>query len=215
MDLKGAKEFQKKYGIDKVNSKVLQSIIEVQGYRFIEFNGISDTKEVQTLINLLGLQQRVLSSKCFIFQNDHYRLLFIHEELNEEERMIVLAHEEGHIWNNHLIRNGSIYDDVKQEYEANEFAHYLLKDTSSEKRKRRFIVCMFLVVIGVMLGVFFKQKHDAITYTESLYITESGAKYHRKDCVYIRDRKDVHRMTLVEFDTGEYEACEVCFPDDQ
>lgn len=215
MGLKDAREFQRKYGIDKINSKVLQSIIEAQGYRFIEFNGISDTKEVQTLINLLGLQQRVLSSKCFAFHNEHYRLLFIHEDLNDEERTIVLAHEEGHIWNDHLDRTGSIYDDVKQEFEANEFAHYLLKDTSAEKRKRWFIACMAFIVIGVMLGIFLKEKHDLVTYTENLYITEAGTKYHRKDCVYTRDRKDVHRMTLAEFNTGEYEACEVCFPDDQ
>lgn len=157
----------------------------------------------------------MLSSKCFAFHNDYYRLLFIHEELNEEERLIVLAHEEGHIWNCHLDRNGSIYDDIKQEFEANEFAHYLLQDTFAEKRRRWFIICIFLAVVGVTLGVFLKQKHDAITYTENLYITEAGTKYHRKECVYIRNRKDVHRMTLVEFDSGEYAACAVCFPDDQ
>lgn len=46
-------------------------------------------------------------------------------------------------------------------------------------------------------------------------ITEAGSKYHRKQCVYVKDRKDVRKMTLEEFDSDIYEPCDVCFPDDQ
>ena len=60
-----------------------------------------------------------------------------------------------------------------------------------------------------------KEKYDSFAYTKNLYITESGTKYHRKECVYVRDRKDVHRMTLEQFESDLYEPCEVCFPNDQ
>lgn len=215
MSLKSAKEFQKKYGVDKLNCKVLQSIIESQGYRFIEFNGIADSKEIQTLIELLDVKQNVLSSRCFIYQDEHHRLLFIHEDLNEEERLVVLAHEEGHIWNKHMIQKSSLYDNVLQEFEANEFAHYILKDKTTEKRIRWLIIALVAVISGILIGVFTKEKYDSFTYTKNLYITESGTKYHRKECVYVRDRKDVHRMTLKQFESDLYEPCEVCFPNDQ
>ena len=210
-----ANSFQREFSIYSITYPALKEAVEKQGYTVVEFNHIYNEEAVACLIDALNISDAVLRSRGFTYADCNHRVVFIHEDLSDDEKLMVLAHEEGHIYCRHMNTSPIIGQDVQDEYEANEFAHYLLKDTSSEKRKRRFIVCMFLVVIGVMLGVFFKQKHDAITYTESLYITESGAKYHRKDCVYIRDRKDVHRMTLVEFDTGEYEACEVCFPDDQ
>ena len=69
----------------------------------------------------------------------------------------------------------------------------------------------FATVIGT--GFYFKQKSDEAIYTEDLYRTESGTKYHIKDCIYIKDRKDVFRLTKKEFESGEYEPCEACMPD--
>lgn len=215
MSLKSAKEFKKKYGVTKLNSRILQSIIESQGYTFIEFNGIADSEKVQTLIELLNLEQDIQSSRCFIYQDGYHRLLFIHEELNEDERLIVLAHEEGHIWNNHLQGSNTAYEDVIQEHEANEFAHYILKDPSLVLRKRKVFIAGFVFLLILFSGIVAKLKYNSATYTNNLYLTDSGEKYHRKQCVYVKDRIDRHRMTLEEYESGEYEACSVCFPDDQ
>ncbi|MDO4475695.1 MAG: ImmA/IrrE family metallo-endopeptidase, partial [Lachnospiraceae bacterium] len=195
--------------------RILQSIIENQGYTFVEYNGIADSKEVQTLIELLGIEQNILSSQCFIYQDNHHRLVFIHEDLSEEERMIVLAHEEGHIWNKHMCGNSSSYENILQEHEANEFAHYILKTGKTKKWIRRVIPAMMVLALGVMTVVFTRERQQAVVYTDSLFVTDAGEKYHRKECVYVRDRKDVHKLTQKEYESELYEACEVCFPDDQ
>jgi len=46
-----------------------------------------------------------------------------------------------------------------------------------------------------------------------VYITAKGKKYHLPDCRYIRDRKDVKKITLKDAIVQGYEPCEVCRPD--
>ena len=156
-------------------------------------------------------------SRCFTYRDDKYRIVFINEDLNEEERLVALAHEEGHIWNDHLTKDNVIGNDVIQEYEANEFAHYLLKDTTGKKKKTSVIVllCALVAVAGIIGGFAFKASHDAAVYTDDLYRTESGGKYHLRDCMFIKDKTNVYRLTREEFDSGEYEPCEACMPDER
>lgn len=90
-------EFRRKYQIKTVNSAVLCKILEIQGYTLVEFNNIENKEDVTSLIEALQLQEQTSCCKCFTYQNDKYRIVFIHQDLNDEERTIVLAHEEGHI----------------------------------------------------------------------------------------------------------------------
>lgn len=130
-------EFKRKYHLKTVNIATLREVLTAQGYTVIEFNNIENTEDVSSLIEALQLWDQISRSRCFTYQNDKFRIVFLHEDLNDEERTIVLAHEEGHIWNGHLSANNVLGTDVIQEYEANEFAHHLLKDkTGSSKRAR-------------------------------------------------------------------------------
>ena len=132
MDIKkSVKEFKRQYSIDVINSARLSEVIREQGYTIVEFNGIDDTDDVRCLIDVLQLQDQISHSKCFTYQDDKHRIVFIHEDLNEEERVVVLAHEEGHIWNKHLAHNSIFGEDIIQEYEANEFA----KQTEKKRLK--------------------------------------------------------------------------------
>ena len=126
-----------------------------------------------------------------------------------------MAHEEGHIWNGHLTNNNVIGNDVIQEHEANEFAHYLLKDKTGKRKKTITIVlaCSLIVVVGIVVGMALKNHHDAVVYTDNLFRTETGGKYHLRECMFIKDKTDVYRLTKEEFDSGEYEPCEACMPD--
>lgn len=156
-------------------------------------------------------------SRCFTYRDDKYRLVFINEGLNEEERQVALAHEEGHIWNDHLIRNNILGNDVIQEHQANEFAHYLLKDKDG-KQKRKLnitIISLVIVMIGILAGAAIKNRYDKAIYTDDLYRTDSGTKYHLKNCMYLEDRTDVYRLTKEEFESGYYEPCEACKPDER
>ena len=211
---KNADQFKSKFKIHAVNSATLYEAITAQGYTIIEFNGIDDSKDVSELVDALQLQEHIKNEKCFTFQNDKYRLVFLHEDLNEDERTVVLAHEEGHIWNGHMTRDSSFGTDVIQEYEANEFAHYLLSDRTGKRKLSRItaVVCVLILILGIITGVFLMRQHNEAVYTDNLYRTETGTKYHLRDCMYIKDKTDVYRLTREEFESGEYEPCGACIP---
>lgn len=211
---KNVAEFRRKYRLKVVSSASLREILVTQGYTVVEFNGIDEKEEVASLIDALHLQDYISHSRGFAYQNDKYRIIFIHEDLNEEERCIVLAHEEGHIWNGHMVQNSVFGTDVVQEYEANEFAHHLLHDRNGNKKRIKIlsILCGLIIAVAISTGVVLKEKQNAMIYTENLYRTDTGEKYHLKNCMYIRDKKNIHRLTKEEFDSEEYEPCGACLP---
>ena len=211
---KSADQFKRQFKIRAVNSATLYEAITAQGFTIIEFNGIDDNEDVSKLIDALRLQEYIKSEKCFTFQNDKYRLIFINEDLNEDERTVVLAHEEGHIWNGHMNQDNVFGTDVIQEYEANEFAHSLLMDRTGRKKRVRFVAAILILFLITSIGTiaFLKWKHDEVVYTDNLYRTATGTKYHLRDCMYITDKKDVYRLTREEFESGKYEPCEACIP---
>ena len=212
-----AKAFRKQYNTKIVNSATLCEALTEQGYTIIEYNGVQEKESVADLISALHLEDQISHSKCFTYQNEKYRLIFIHEDLNDEERTVVLAHEEGHIWNQHMHKDNAIGADVVHEHEANEFAHYLLKDRYGKKKRIHIItaMCVFALILITFIGLYLKQSHDKAVYTDDLYRTETGTKYHVRDCIYIRDRTDVYRLTQEEFDSGKYEPCSACMPDER
>lgn len=216
MNKNDVRRFLRQYHIKQITSDVLLDIITQQGYTPIEFNGIADDEDVQTLIEALDLEQYVKSCRCFIYQNQNHRLIFINENLNEEERTIVLAHEEGHIWCRH-INSGpvSIGADVIQEYEANQFMYLLLNDFSYPKRRFKKITAILIlslaIISSIICGVFTKYRKEV--YTDDLYRTDNGQKYHHRECYYLKDHTDIHLLSNEEFESGLYEPCKVCFPD--
>lgn len=212
-----ADEFKHKYSLKTINSADLWEALTAQGYTLVEFNSIENKENVASLIGALQLEDQIAQSKCFTYQNDKYRIVFIHEDLNDEERTIVLAHEEGHIWNGHMSSNNVLGTDVVQEYEANEFAHHLLKDKTGKKKRTKVtvVILTLILLLTVGTGMFLKQNHDKAVYTDDLYRTETGGKYHVRDCMYIKDKTNVYRLTQEEFDSGEYEPCGACKPNER
>lgn len=210
-----AAEFKRKYSLKTINSANLWEALTAQGYTLVEFNSIENKENVASLIGALQLEDQIARSKCFTYQNDKYRIVFIHEDLNDEERTVVLAHEEGHIWNGHMSSNNILGTDVVQEYEANEFAHYLLKDKTGKKKRTKVIsvLCTVLIIASISVGLFINKQHEKAVYTDDLYVTDTGSKYHVRDCMYIRDKTDVHRLSIEDFESGQYEPCSACMPD--
>ena len=103
-----ARAFRIQYNLSVINSATLCQTLNAQGYTIIEFNGIREKESVADLISALHLEDQIAHSKCFTYQSDKYRLIFIHEDLNDNERTVVLAHEEGHIWNQHMHKDNAI-----------------------------------------------------------------------------------------------------------
>lgn len=216
---KKATSFLKEYGLQNVTLENLRSVIQKQGYTIVEYNNIFNSENVATLINALGLEDFCEHSKGFTYADTKRRLVFLHEDLSYEEKRMVLAHEEGHIYCNHLTSTPILGRDVIDEHEANEFAHYLLNPSRFSKIKHilhRNQKIVLISTIGLALlaaaVVALCYTHKQQSYYGEYYITESGSKYHEKDCIFVKDKTNVRRITIEEFESGEYEPCRICLP---
>ena len=129
------KNFIKKHKLIFIDYSVLKNTAINMGYTVIEFNSIFNEKDVETVIQNLDLCENALKSRGFTYVSTEYRLIFINEDLNDEEKLLVLSHELGHIVCEHFSAAPIIGNDVKEEYEANEFSHYLLKQDVFRKIK--------------------------------------------------------------------------------
>ena len=213
------RKFIKEFGVHELNYASLRGYVERQGYTVVEYNHLSNDEIVSSLINALNLSENISNSKGFTYADQNQRIVFIHEDLSDAEKLVVLSHETGHIYLGHMSSAPIIGRDVQEEYEANEFAHFLINPgrwdrtiSSIRKHKVATIIIAICVVALVAAGVIFSQIEKEKQYYGEYYITESGNKYHEKDCIYVKDKTNTHRMTVEEFESGEYEPCKMCLP---
>ncbi len=211
-----AKSFIKKYKFNKPTLAKLRSIIEAQGYMLIEFNGVDDDKNVENVIRGLNLTEYVKCTKAFTYANESLRLVFVHEDLSDDEKLTVLLHEEGHIFCGHLKEGCILGEDVLQENEANEFVHYVTNQSFLSKigGKKVPIICSVAVLAigagGIYAGTVIEEEN---TYYEEYYVSKTGVKYHEEDCRYVKNKTDVRRLTKDDYESGIYEPCKVCIED--
>lgn len=213
------RKFIKEFGVHELNYASLREYVERQGYTVVEFSHLSNDETVSSLINALNLSKNISNSKGFTYADQNQRIVFIHEDLSDAEKLVVLSHETGHIYLGHMSSAPIIGRDVQEEYEANEFAHFLINPgrwdrTIASLRKHKvatFLIAICMVAL-VAAGVIFSQIEKEKQYYGEYYITETGNKYHEKDCIYVKDKTNTHRMTVEEFESGEYEPCKMCLP---
>ena len=215
-----AKNLLLEYGIGKITLDNLVYIIEQQGFEIIEYSQQDRTDSVWTLLQTLNLIPYAESGKAFAYKCGKSKLLFICEEMTADEKLYALAHEEGHIAFGHLCNGACGGTAVEEEYVANEFAHYLLHPplflkfvitVKSNKKKALWIAIIALALAVIIpLTVNIIQSHS---YYGEYYVSESGTKYHEKECMTIKDRSNIRRLTEKDYYSGDYEPCHVCLPD--
>ena len=139
--------------------------------------------------------------------------------MTNDEKLYALAHELGHIFCNHFSTNSQSVSSVKEEREANEFAHYLLEPSFDVKvnvllskyKKLLTIVASILLVVIAVFSIW-KYAIEEKPYSQEYYRTTNGEKYHEKDCIVIKDKNNVKRVTEKDMRTKKYEPCQVCLP---
>ena len=215
---RAAAEFRRKYRMTDVNEKTLCDVLQKQGYTVIEFKKIINDENVAQIIDDLKLADMVACHNGFTYASDKYRLVFVNEDLSEFEKTIVLAHEAGHIFLEHMFSGNVLGLDVVQEHQANEFAHYLLYPGMAQKTKNwlkkhkklavSLCVCVLLIAAGITAFAIVSKERTFSDY----YISATGNKYHIKNCIFVKNKDNVRRLTKEEFESGEYEPCHVCMP---
>ena len=209
------KQFKEKYDLKRCDYDSIAAVTEKQGYTIVEFNHIDNDEDVATLIDALDLGSYISCSKGFTYADANYRIVFVHEDLSDEEKTRILAHENGHIYLGHFSSSQVIGRDVQEECDANEFSHYLHKDgfglrlrRSFSKHKAIYIAAIILILasIAAFTTVSIIRENKYCDY----YITRTGTKYHAEDCYFVKGKEDAQRMTTEQLESGEYEPCARC-----
>lgn len=211
-------ELLDRYNLPRLTLDNLIYIIEDLGFEIIEFSSPDDP--LNTLIKELKVEKYAKSRDAFAYQLGSAKYVFVFENLSADEKLFAMAHELGHIYCSHL-KEGNIEYSVEEEYEANEFTHYILHPSLFSKAKRWLIerkkgVITVAVVVAVIFVTFLIVSLilNNNSYYGEYYITQSGEKYHREDCIFIKDKKNVERLTEKKYRTGEYDPCQICLPNE-
>ncbi len=188
--MKQAFDFFKKFKITTLDAEILSSIIEKQGYTIVEFSRVSNSDDVEQLLIALGVKALSLTTGAFTYADNNWRIVFIEEGLSEDEKLILLAHEEGHIFCGHLGNmTGIVGDSVIKEHEANEFAHELIKKASCRSIYLWFyihkvkaicisVVAVLLIIALIFGGIALYKNARMNDYCRTKY----GQRYHKPDC---------------------------------
>ncbi len=211
------KKFKKYFNLKETSLENLRQIIQRQGYTIVEFNNIHNNENVSTIINALNLHEHCQCKTGFTYVDDKYRLVFLHKDLSYYEKLIVLAHEEGHIYLNHFYSTPILGKTVLEEYEANEFAHYLLHQSIGQtisqyiQTHRKVTVAATIAIICVLtLGFTYSHiQKDQHNYNE-FYVTPTGTKYHDKNCRFVKYNDNVEKISFELLEKSKYEPCSIC-----
>lgn len=209
----------RQYRLKNASLDDLVSIIGEQGFQIIDYE-VGGSDYASSLISELQLDDIARMGQAFVYQKNDVKLLFLCEQLTAEEKLFACAHELGHIRLGHLKGTGIYTVDLCEEYEANEFVHYLLHPSLLTNTKiwmgqhKSFIAATsFFVVICLCVVFIIHNQKMKETFHGEYYVTETGEKYHLKDCKRIQSSDDVRRMTEKEYQEGKYTPCQVCLPD--
>ena len=72
------------------------------------------------------------------------------------------------------------------------------------------VILMVVILTGIIIPVVKKYRSQCGDY----YVTDSGNKYHKKECIFVKDKKNVSKLTKEDFKAGLYDACDMCLPDE-
>lgn len=164
------------------------------------------------------------SLKAFTYSNAA-KIIFIDGTLHSDDRLYLLLHEIGHIALGH-IGDGKLMtrNQILIEFEADNFAYTVIRG------EKKIAVYILISAIVLSISIIFSsiritdnreyvsanaEKHESVihqleTEVDMVYITPSGTKFHRKDCMYTKDK------TLTELPRSkastQYAPCKVCKP---
>ena len=217
---KAAVRLRIRYGLKKISLKGLKKAVQELGYTIIEFDSCENDEDISSVIERLDLGEYIARLKGFTYSDAEYHLVFVNKYLNEYEKILLLSHEAGHILCGHMARGLLSGSSVEQEDEANQFSYFLLHPNIRDRIKicggihKRGIAAAAAAgfITAGLLGYYCYARQQELYYGE-FYVTDSGERYHKKECIFIKNKKNVRRLTDEELEKGQYGPCQICLPD--
>lgn len=189
----------------------LENALQAQGFTLVEYSRLSNCREVSTLLSSLQLFDYASRQSAFTYQDPNFRIVFLQENLSEQEKMVLLSHELGHILCHHLDHTAVTGPGagVLEEQEANEFSARLMRyNETCRPRHTATLIALCLAVLVLAAVVTVSVVHHE---NPTVYLTESGQCYHKADCKYIVGKNNTTAVTLRQAKESGYDACSWCF----
>ncbi len=215
-----ALDFRQKYGVLIPSLEEIRHILTLQGYSVVEFCPLFNDGEVGALLRELELQEYVLGQNGFTFANRNHRIIFLNEDLSQDEQRLVLLHEQGHIFCGHMEELPIMGREVFHEQEANAFLFHMENPTFADRlhhffrcHKRAVTAAVLLaavLAVGCVATVLTVEQH--LPSYEQLLVVDGGSHYHQAGCISVKDRLATRSLTREEFESDLFSPCPVCLP---
>lgn len=175
---KTAKRFIKIFRLKRnYKAEDLTRILEKQGFTLYEYSLFSD--RAKQLFSKLKCTETAIADNSFSTCTDDIRLCCIRKALSEEEKALLLLHENLHIFMGD-VKKDSVITPVQEKAVTD--LHFIIDFVLRSKRYVRLIVA--ILITALMFGGI---RH--YTYSKSteayFYVTPSGTHYHKEDCDFI------------------------------
>lgn len=192
----------------RADLKALIKFLQKTGYTVIFF---SDTENIE-LLSRLDLFEYSKGKNAFTVQGKNLKAVFLRKDCSEHERLCAIAHETAHIKLGHLNKDDIERNTRFEEMEAEAFAYAVL----NYKCNLVFPAALIAFII-ICLGILFLSASNSSSPVstispkeETVYITPSGQRYHRKTCIYTKD-KNCTALTLSQA-RKTHSPCKMCTP---
>ncbi len=207
-----ARQFALECGFSRPSLEDLTRALQNRGYTLVEYDPVYNEGPTAALIAALGLEAQIARSPGFTYADSLRRLVFLCEGLSPEEKLLVLAHEAGHIVLGHMAAAPILGATVTQEQAAGDFCRYLLSPgpgLALERFWRRHKLWVLLGAATAVLALALLLWPDP---QPQYYRTASGTKYHTESCVYIVDSPSAQPLSPQDLESGRYTPCDICRP---
>lgn len=209
----------------------VEKVLNKIGYSVVFFDTPDGDKEIERY----ELAKEAKKLKSFTYAKTAH-IVFINDVLHSDDKLYLALHELGHIILGHvgdgkLTTRNSILVDI----EADNFAYSIIYPP---KRNLYYVLAATIVLlIFTLFGASYVYNPNKPVQNEpvqvqaistqnsaqsdtsqseppisdAVYVTSSGKKFHRADCMYVKNKNNV---THLERDTATrlYEPCSVCNP---
>jgi len=124
-------EFLEKYDVSKMDEGNLINALFDQGYTVVEFDRSFSGINVKRMLDHLGMVEKAASSACFTYSDKNYKLIFLSDELSDEDKLRSLACEQWYILNEYFANNPQKTAGSSDEKDAQAFAGHILSPSGT------------------------------------------------------------------------------------
>lgn len=204
--IKSAKKFVRKELKYKVNFETITSYLQRTGYTVVFYN----TACGNSVIESLGLSEYAKTVPAFTIQSKGTNAVFIDTTIPTADKLYSMLHETAHIYLKHLESDKTTCDSRRQEMEAEAFSYEVLNCKKPKKTFYSSSAVIILMLIAALIYSAYRSSDISGKAEETVYITQAGEKYHRSNCIYIRN-KDCTKLPKTEA-AKSFDPCMMCNP---